>query len=288
MDSPKPPMPGGDPNEKKLPSPQSATAGQSNQPGDKAAQAATDAKDKLAGKASDAAGQAKDAAAGAVDSAKHAASDALDQGKRKAAELKDQAVSQAKQTGSQLQAQVGQLVGEQTTKAADQIDGFAHAIRRAADTLHEENDENLAGYADTAAATVEKARDYLRDRGPSDLYADLGSAIRKHPEWGLGGMFILGLAAGRFLKAGHTGGPTATPEMGGTRVGTRRQSYSPDQDLRVNRVAGRDYPPATGGGATTGRGMTDYDSGSAAGHASAVPVATPDDLRDQGLKGEVH
>ena len=315
MDSPTPPTVGGDPTEKRLPTPGTATASSTNpsgQPGDKAAQAAKDAKDKLAGKASDAADQARHAASDAVDSAKHAASDALDQGKRKATELKDQAVSQAKQTGSQLQAQVTQLVGDQKTKAADQIDGVAGAIRKAAASLHEENDEALAGYADGAADAVEQARDYLRDRQPADLFHDLGGFIRKRPEWGLGGLFIAGLAAGRFLKASHNaaapdsnaGGSTYRPNPG---VGTRtsRYAYTPEEDSAVNAAGARreynrempgtpvgltspepdrtDFPPATGGGATTGAGMTNYDAGSTAGHASAV--STP---ATTGLKGEVH
>lgn len=316
MDSPTPPTVGGDPNEKRLPTPGTATAKTSSsntgEPGSKAAQTAKDAKDQIVGKASAAADQAKHAASDAVDSAKHAASDALDQGKRKATELKDQAVEQAKQTGSQLQGQVTQLVGDQKAKAADQIDGFAGAIRKAAQSLHEENDEALAGYADGAASAVEQARDYLRDREPADLFRDLGGFIRRRPEWGLGGLFIAGLAAGRFLKASHNASAPSGSSPGGstyagTGVGTRtsRYAYTPEEDLAVNADGATqtynrempgtplgltdtepdrtDFPPATGGGSPTGRGMTDYNAGSVAGHASAV--STP---AGQELKGEVH
>ena len=316
MDSPTPPAVGGDPNEKRLPKPGAAAAGSTSAPtgeaGAKAAQTARDAKDQIVGKASAAADQAKHAASDAVDSAKHAATDALDQGKRKASELKDQAVEQAKQTGSQLQSQVTQLVGDQKAKAADQIDGFAGAIRKAAQSLHEENDEALAGYADGAANAVEQARDYLRDREPADLFHDLGGFIRRRPEWGLGGLFIAGLAAGRFLKASHNSSAPTSSSTGGSTyagrgVGTRtsRYAYTPEEDLAVNAAGATrtynrempgtpvgltepepnrtDFPPATGGGSPTGRGMTDYNAGTVAGHASAV--STP---AGQELKGEVH
>ena len=320
MDSPTPPAVGGDPKEKRLPTPGTATAKTSSnsagEPGAKATQTAKEAKDQIVGKASAAADQAKHAASDAVDSAKHAASDALDQGKRKASELKDQAVEQAKQTGSQLQSQVTQLVGDQKAKAADQIDGFAGAIRKAAQSLHEENDEALAGYADGAANAVEQARDYLRDRKPADLFHDLGGFIRRRPEWGLGGLFIAGLAAGRFLKASHnssaptsssTSSSTGGSTYAGRGVGTRtsRYAYTPEEDLAVNAAGATrtynrempgtpvgltepepnrtDFPPATGGGSPTGRGMTDYNAGTVAGHASAVSM-----VAGQELKGEVH
>lgn len=100
------------------------------------------------------------------------------------------------------------FVQDRKTQAADQLSAFSAAIRSAADRLHEENDHNLAGYAEATAERVESAARYLSERDFSRIADDVESFARRQPELFLGGMFLAGLGISRFLKASrsHTAG----------------------------------------------------------------------------------
>jgi hypothetical protein len=93
------------------------------------------------------------------------------------------------------------LAAEQKDRAAEELSHFGKALRCAADTLHEEGDDNIADYAEMAADRIDRATGYLRDSDFGRLVGDAEQATRRRPELVYGGMFIAGLALSRFLKA---------------------------------------------------------------------------------------
>lgn len=160
--------------------------------------------------------QASDAAKELQGAASQATSAVTDATKRSAQQAKDaanrmvgQAKGQAKQLTQQATEQGTQMLNDQKSRAADSLGGIGSALRRAAQTLHEEQDENLARYTESLADGVDSGASYLRDHDFRSLLNDAGDIARRRPELVLGGAFIAGLALVRFLKA-------SSPSNGGT------------------------------------------------------------------------
>ncbi len=105
-----------------------------------------------------------------------------------------QASQRAKQRGSEL-------LDGQKHRAAEELSQVSSAIRRAADELHADHDDNLAEYVEMAAAKIDGMADYLRQRDLGRMYQDIESTARRRPELFFGGMFLVGLGLSRFLKA---------------------------------------------------------------------------------------
>ncbi|PQO31634.1 hypothetical protein [Blastopirellula marina] len=94
-----------------------------------------------------------------------------------------------------------QFAEERKGIAAEELGSFGSALRSAAESLESDGEEAVAGYANMCAAQLESTSHYLRERRLGDLYHDANRFARKHPEIFLGGMFLVGIAAARFLKA---------------------------------------------------------------------------------------
>jgi hypothetical protein len=122
---------------------------------------------KLADKASQAAEQVKSAAVERVQSARDRAETGITQGR---------------------------------TQVADRIRHVSSALRSASDHLRED-DDFIAGYVETASERVDRIASYVNEANPRDVLRDVEDFARQRPAWFFGGAFLLGLAAGRFLKA---------------------------------------------------------------------------------------
>jgi hypothetical protein len=59
----------------------------------------------------------------------------------------------------------------------------------------------VADYADAAAERVEQASEYINEKDLTELLRDAQDAARAHPALAMGGLFVVGFAAARFLKA---------------------------------------------------------------------------------------
>ena len=140
------------------------------------------------------------------DSVKNATADAAGKARDAATETARQAKAQAGQLAAQFKEKGATLVDEQKTRAADLIGDCVAATRRAAQKLHDENDHNLAGYADAFAEGLDSTARYLRETDPRRLVDGAADLARRRPEWVLGGMFVAGLAIARFLKASRPEG----------------------------------------------------------------------------------
>ncbi|MEA2711966.1 MAG: hypothetical protein QOF78_4567 [Phycisphaerales bacterium] len=113
-------------------------------------------------------------------------------------------------------------IDEQKTRAAAEISSIGAAVRRAADKLHDQKSETLAHYIDTAAESIDSVARYVRKSDLNDLTREIEQFARRRPALIVGGMFIAGLAVGRFVKA-------AQPPLESTharRNGSRHHSSS--------------------------------------------------------------
>ncbi len=93
------------------------------------------------------------------------------------------------------------MYDEQKGRLKGGVNDLAAAARAAAGELRGRDDTTVAGYAEAAADSLERVRDYLDHASPRDLVGELAGLTKRRPEWVLGGAFVLGLGLSRFLKA---------------------------------------------------------------------------------------
>ena len=81
------------------------------------------------------------------------------------------------------------------------MEGVANALRQTGEQLHEQDQGSVGRYAEQAAEQAERFSGYLRDRDANQLLNDVEDFARERPAIFLGGAFLLGAAAARFLKS---------------------------------------------------------------------------------------
>jgi hypothetical protein len=119
----------------------------------------------------------------------------------KAAHGKERLKEQGAQLVNRLEERGASMLEEQKQAICEEIHHYSTALRRAAESLHEDADERVATAADRIADELEAASEYLDNRRVSAIYHDAEEFARRRPEWVFGGLFLAGLAFGRFLKA---------------------------------------------------------------------------------------
>ena len=148
-------------------------------------------------------------------------------------ELTGDAMSDAKKVGSEL---VGaardsavSLIDAQRARAADQITAVGDALRRSMESFEASGSSALVQYADQAADQICGFAEAVRDRSWSDLAKDLESFARRSPMLFMASAVGLGFIAGRFLlsssdrtnEAGRSG-----VDITGARGGEMRRDVS--------------------------------------------------------------
>jgi len=173
-------------------------------------------------------------------------------------------------------AQAVGAVEQRKTTAAESLGNVAGALREAAQKL-EEGAGPLGSYAGGAADQVDKVARYLREKDLQALARDTETFARRHPEVFLGGAFLAGVLAARFLKSSsqrrEPGGQGELGDQPGYGGGYTAGAYD------------RGYNPTPSGGYTGGTGAYagGYaggtagapDSGSAYSSGSSEPFNTP-------------
>ena len=133
---------------------------------------------------------------------------------QKAKETTSQMKEQARSTAQNLKRQGREKAHEiqergsafaegRKSEFAQKISGCGAAVRRAADKLRDENDPNIAQYADMIADRFENVGNYIETRDFGSIYRDVEGFARRRPEILFGGMFVAGLAIARFFKASN-------------------------------------------------------------------------------------
>jgi hypothetical protein len=90
---------------------------------------------------------------------------------------------------------------EQKGKVGSKIDSAGKAIKQAAHALRAVKAEGVADAADAAAGRFRDASDYIEERSLGEILSDAQDVARRHPGIVLGGLFLTGLLAARFVKA---------------------------------------------------------------------------------------
>ena len=121
------------------------------------------------------------------------------------AESEERTVERARSTAEEAleaaQEEAKSALATQKIHAAESLTDVAQAIRRTSDELRQQEHESIARYAERAADRVEGFSDTLRTKPVEDIYSDVQNYAHRQPEVFLGGAFMLGLLAARFLKS---------------------------------------------------------------------------------------
>jgi hypothetical protein len=132
----------------------------------------------------------------------------------------------------------------QKGRATDSLTAIAGAVRQSTAQLRADQHEGLAEYVERAADHLERFSNGLRDKSADELMRDVRQMARRQPTLFIGGSFAVGLLAARFFKSSGDrqsrrfepdgqgyGGPTAagTPYYGA--VGSTPSAEIPRRDF---------------------------------------------------------
>ncbi len=118
------------------------------------------------------------------------------QAERAAEKIANSAVDRVQEARDKAESGLSQQRGQLTQR----IRRVGDALRTTSDELRLE-DEVVADYLDQAGDRVERLASYVKSANPSDMVRDVQRFATERPAWFFGGTFLLGLAAGRFLKS---------------------------------------------------------------------------------------
>jgi len=92
------------------------------------------------------------------------------------------------------------MAEEQKKSAAEHIGRYSTALRDSAKSVEDE-DPNIAYYANMAAERIERVAEYVRSRDLEGLQHDAEDVARRHPALFMGGMFLAGIVLGGLVKS---------------------------------------------------------------------------------------
>lgn len=131
--------------------------------------------------------------------------------------LTDKVAQQAQSLAQQTQEKAGDLVDQARDQAKaglsrgkDQAVGslsaIAQALRQTGQQFHQQHQEGIAGFADSAASQVEQLSGYFHGRDVDQLAREAEDLARSQPAVFLGSALALGFVAARFLKSSRANG----------------------------------------------------------------------------------
>lgn len=96
---------------------------------------------------------------------------------------------------------------EQKSNISDGLASIAGSVRQVSDNLRGPDVQDgiskvAAEYSQTAAQKIENVANYFEKKNVREMYGDLQSFARRNPAAFVGGAFVLGVLAARFLKSG--------------------------------------------------------------------------------------
>ena len=127
--------------------------------------------------------------------------DAVEQAKHQGMELVHQAQDKAGDIVDQVQSQLKVKLTEEKNAASTSLSHIAEAVQEAGKSLRGRDQAGLGDYADGAAKLVTNLSQYLQTTEIENFVCDLQTAARRRPALFIGGFFVAGLIAGRFLKS---------------------------------------------------------------------------------------
>jgi hypothetical protein len=147
--------------------------------------------------------------------------------------LKEQARETAEEVKAGVQGaaedvkeQVRSSAVRQKDAAAQQMDGFAHALKSASDDLQGRGQDSAAAWVRQAASGLERVSSTVRERNVDDLIGTVEDFARRQPVAFLGGAVAAGFGLARLMKSSadrrrSTAAESQFGEGRGTAAGTR-------------------------------------------------------------------
>jgi hypothetical protein len=115
------------------------------------------------------------------------------------------AVDEAKEAGAQVVSDAGSRAREEldrrSTQAGDRVGSAAGDVRDIAQGLRDKGRDGPARLADDAAERIERFAAYLREADTDRIIGDVRSLSRRQPAAVVAGAAVIGIVAGRLLKA---------------------------------------------------------------------------------------
>jgi hypothetical protein len=130
-----------------------------------------------------------------------------------------EAGAEAGETAGHLAERAAEVGFQQADRAreqtADGLNQLADSVRRVSSDMESEQPA-MANLTSTAAEQTERIASYLRETDARQLVHTVEDVARRQPLLFIGGAFLLGLAASRFVKAAG-GGQSGSTRRGGHR-----------------------------------------------------------------------
>ncbi len=118
-----------------------------------------------------------------------------------AAGLKEDVSEKFGQVREAVKGEANRLVDQQKGDAARKIKNLGSAIGKAGKLLHAGKIDGIAQYVDMAASGTKQVSSYLEENDLGEILSDAGKLAARHPIAVFGTIMIVGVAAGRFVKA---------------------------------------------------------------------------------------
>lgn len=125
-------------------------------------------------------------------------------------EIKESAGKITEQAVGQVKEKAASVIDEQKSNLAAGIGSVADSIRQIGEDIGGKADNKQIAslvdkYGDTLAGQVEKFSSYIEDKELKELVRDVETFARRNPALFVGGAFLLGVLAARFLKSSGSG-----------------------------------------------------------------------------------
>jgi hypothetical protein len=159
-----------------------------------------------------------------------------------AEQLKEAVVEQANQVRDKAQSAKEQ--------AAERIRDVATQLEHVSDNLRED-DPFVANLTERASRGIERVASYVSSSSPQSVVRDAEQLARRQPALIVGSAFLLGLAAGRFLKSTAPGGTLQRRD--------ERDEENGELIARQDRTSGF-YPSAEGSERSNRRYQDNYNA----------------------------
>ena len=188
-------------------------------------------------------------------------------------QLLNQANDLASRGGEQVKAewdnqqggeQVRSRLDDQKHQAAQRLVPVQTAFRETAQQLRNQGQGSVAGYADGAAARVERFSGYLRETDVAEMVDEVRGFARRRPALFLGSAATLGFLAARFLKSSEREGASVGDGTSGDGGATSSAAVSHG----------------------TGEPATTLPPGTVAGSPTATPTAMAESPAGEGARTE--
>jgi len=154
----------------------------------------TDDSGDLAGQPSRGDQNGKDSEQSAAERVKTVAAETFERTKETVKESTSRAAERFQEQGASWAA-------TQKERIAEELSHVSYAFRQATDSLRHEDDQNVAAVTQLVAEQTSRVADYVRSGDVSRFRDDAEQFARRRPEVFFGGLFLVGLALSRFLKA---------------------------------------------------------------------------------------